>query len=147
MNFDQYRNACEALGRPELADDPRFATRDARLRNSEAQRTEFGAILKQMTTADAISTLEAADVPCARVLSRHEVFADPQVIHNRTIIEEVHPTAGRIRTVKPPAKFSATPTQLRHHSPGKGEHTDEILSELGFHNHEIEELRAKDIVA
>ena len=147
VNFDQYRNACEALGRPELADDPRFATRDARLRNSAAQRTEFGAILKQMTTADAISTLEAADVPCARVLSRHEVFADPQVIHNRTIIEEVHPTAGRIRTVKPPAKFSATPTQLRHHSPGKGEHTDEILSELGFHNHEIEELRAKDIVA
>ena len=147
VNFDQYRNACEALGRPELANDPRFATRDARLRNSEAQRIEFAAILKQMATADAISALEAADVPCARVLSRHEVFADPQVIHNRTIIEEVHPTVGRIRTVKPPAKFSATPTQLRRHSPGKGEHTDEILSGLGFHNHEIEELRAKDIVA
>jgi crotonobetainyl-CoA:carnitine CoA-transferase CaiB-like acyl-CoA transferase len=147
VNFSQYKGACVALGRPDLANDPRFATRDARLRNADAQRTEFGAILKPMTSADAISALEAADVPCARVLSRQEVFADPQVIHNQTIVEEVHPTAGRIRTAKPPAKFSGTPTHLHSHSPGKGEHTDEILRELGFRDPEIEKLRAKEIVA
>jgi len=91
--------------------------------------------------------LEAADVPCARVLSRQEVFADPQVVHNQVIVEEIHPTAGRIRTAKPPAKFSATPTQLRSHAPGKGEHTDEILRELGFRDPDIEKLRSEDIVA
>jgi crotonobetainyl-CoA:carnitine CoA-transferase CaiB-like acyl-CoA transferase len=147
VNFDQYKGACMALGRPALADDPRFATRDARLRNADAQRTEFASILKTMTSADAISALEAADVPCARVLSRQEVFADPQVLHNQVIVEEIHPTAGRIRTAKPPAKFSATPTQLRSHAPGKGEHTDEILRELGFRDPDIEKLRSKDIVA
>ncbi len=100
-----------------------------------------------MATVDAISALEAADVPCARVLSRQEVFDDPQVVHNGLVVEEFHATAGRIRTVLPPAKFSGTPTQLERQSPGKGEHTDEILLELGFHIREIEELRANDIVA
>ncbi len=147
VNVAQYRGACVALGRPELADDPRFATREARLRNADAQRAEFAAILKPMATVDAISALEAADVPCARVLSRQEVFDDPQVVHNGLVVEEFHATAGRIRTVLPPAKFSGTPTQLERQSPGKGEHTDEILLELGFHIREIEELRANDIVA
>ena len=87
VNFGQYKGACQALGRPDLAEDPRFATRDARLRNADAQRTEFAAILKPMTTVDAISALEAADVPCARVLSREEVFTDPQVLHNRIIVD------------------------------------------------------------
>lgn len=147
VNFGQYKGACQALGRPDLAEDPRFATRDARLRNADAQRTEFAAILKPMTTVDAISALEAADVPCARVLSREEVFTDPQVLHNRIIVDETHPTAGRTRTVKPPARFNSTPTALQRHSPGKGEHTDEILRELGFDDHDIQRLRVEDVVA
>ena len=147
VNFDQYKGACHALGRPELADDPRFATRDARLQNADAQRSEFAATLETMLTDDALSALEAADVPCARVVSRQEVFQDPQVLHNDIIISETHPTAGQIRTAKPPAKFSKTPTALTRHAPGKGEHTDEILSQLGLDSSEIDELRKHNIVA
>ena len=147
VNFDQYKGACEALGRPELAEDPRFATRDARLQNADAQRSEFAVTLKTMSTSDALSALEAADVPCARVISREEVFDDPQVLHNDIIISETHPTAGPIKTVKPPAKFSGTPTALTRHSPGKGEHTDEILAQLGFSQSEIDELHKQNIVA
>ena len=147
VNFEQYKGACHALGRPELADDPRFATRDARLQNADAQRSEFAATLETMLTDDALSALEAADVPCARVVSRQEVFQDPQVLHNDIIISETHPTAGQIRTAKPPAKFSKTPTALTRHAPGKGEHTDEILSQLGFDSSEIDELRKHNIVA
>jgi len=147
VNFDQYKGACHALGRPELADDPRFATRDARLQNADAQRSEFAATLETMLTDDALSALEAADVPCARVVSRQEVFQDPQVLHNDIIISETHPTAGQIRTAKPPAKFSKTPTALTRHAPGKGEHTDEILRQLGFNSSEIDELRKHNIVA
>ncbi len=146
VNFDQYKGACEALGRPELAEDPRFATRDARLRNADAQRSEFAATLETMSTSDALSALEAADVPCARVISRQEVFDDPQVLHNDIIISEMHPTAGPIRTVKPPAKFSRTPTALTRHAPAKGEHTDEILTQLGFNQSQIDELHAQNIV-
>ncbi len=147
VNFEQYKGACHALGRPELADDPRFATRDARLQNADAQRSEFAATLETMLTDDALSALEAADVPCARVVSRQEVFQDPQVLHNDIIITETHPTAGQIRTAKPPAKFSKTPTALTRHAPGKGEHTDEILSQLGLDSSEIDELRKHNIVA
>ncbi len=147
VNFDQYKGACEALGRPELANDPRFATRDARLQNADAQRSEFAATLETMLTDDALLALEAADVPCARVVSRQEVFEDPQVLHNDIIISETHPTAGQIRTVKPPAKFSKTPTALTRHAPGKGEHTDEILRQLGLESSEIDELRKQNIVA
>ena len=147
VNFEQYKGACHALGRPELADDPRFATRDARLQNADAQRSEFAATLETMLTDDALSALEAADVPCARVVSRQEVFQDPQVLHNDIIISETHPTAGQIRTAKPPAKFSKTPTALTRHAPGKGEHTDEILRELGLSSSEIDELRNHNIVA
>jgi crotonobetainyl-CoA:carnitine CoA-transferase CaiB-like acyl-CoA transferase len=147
VNFDQYKGACHALGRPELADDPRFATRDARLQNADAQRSEFAATLETMLTDDALSALEAADVPCARVVSRQEVFQDPQVLHNDIIISETHPTAGQIRTAKPPAKFSKTPTALTRHAPGKGEHTDEILRQVGFNSSEIDELRKHNIVA
>ena len=146
VNFDQYKGACEALGRPELAEDPRFATRDARLRNADAQRSEFAATLETMSTSDALSALEAADVPCASVISRQEVFDDPQVLHNDIIISEMHPTAGPIRTVKPPAKFSRTPTALTRHAPAKGEHTDEILTQLGFNQSQIDELHAQNIV-
>ncbi|HAX04132.1 MAG TPA: hypothetical protein DCX77_00510 [Acidimicrobiaceae bacterium] len=147
VNFDQYKGACEALGRPELANDPRFATRDARLQNADAQRSEFAATLETMLTDDALLALEAADVPCARVVSRQEVFEDPQVLHNDIIISETHPTAGQIRTAKPPAKFSKTPTALTRHAPGKGEHTDEILRQLGLESSEIDELRKQNIVA
>jgi len=147
VNFDQYQGACEALGRPELAEDPRFATRDARLQNADAQRSEFAATLKTMSTSDALSALETADVPCARVISRQEVFDDPQVLHNDIIVTETHPTAGPIKTVKPPARFSGTPTALTRHSPGKGEHTDEILAQLGFSQGAIEELHDQNIVA
>ena len=147
VNFEQYKGACHALGRPELADDPRFATRDARLQNADAQRSEFAATLETMLTDDALSALEAADVPCARVVSRQEVFQDPQVLHNDIIISETHPTAGQIRTAKPPAKFSKTPTALTRHAPGKGEHTDEILSQLGLDSSEIDELRKHNIIA
>lgn len=146
-NFKQYQGACSALGRPDLADDPRFATRDARLKNSEAQRAEFAAAMKTMTTADALAALREADVPSAPVISRHDIFDDPQVLHNGSIIEAEHPTAGRTRTARPPARYAKTPTLIERHAPGKGEHTDEILSELGHDAGDIARLRAAGVVA
>ena len=147
VNFEQYKGACEALGRPELAEDPRFASRDARLQNAAAQRSEFAAILQNFSTADALSALEDADVPCARVLSRQEIFDDPQVLHNDIIVSELHPVAGPIRTVKSPVRFRGTPAGLHRHAPSKGEHTDEILGELGFSQNQIQDLHTQNIVA
>ena len=147
VNFKQYQGACEALGKPELANDPRFATRDARLQNADAQRAEFAALLRQLSTKEALAALVAADVPCARVASRKDVFQDPQVLHNDIILDEVHPRIGRVRTVRPPAKFSKTPVSLNRPAPSKVEHTDEILLELGLDAGQIAALRDQQIVA
>jgi len=145
-NFAQYQGACRAVGRADLADDPRFSTREARMRNAHAQRAEFGAALLMLTSEQALDALRAADVSCGPVLDRHEVLDDPQVRHNGTVIEGEHPTAGRTRTVRPPARFSETPTAIERHAPGKGEHTVEILGELGVPAEEIERLREIGVV-
>lgn len=145
-NFKQYKSACEALGRPELADDPRFATRDARIKNGQAQRDEFGAILKNFTRDEAIRVLTEHDVPCAPVLARSEVFDDPQVQHNGSVVEQEHPVAGRTRTIRPPARYSKTPTSLHRQAPQKSEHTSEVLAELGFDASAITELRDGGII-
>jgi crotonobetainyl-CoA:carnitine CoA-transferase CaiB-like acyl-CoA transferase len=146
-NVKQLRAACTALGRPELADDPRFATRESRIRYADDQRAEFSAILAEMTRDDAIAALRAHDVACAPVLARHEIFDDPQVIHNKTIIDAEHPVAGRTRTVRPPARFSKTPSVIHRPSPSKGEHTDEVLVELGYSSEDLEALRVKGTIA
>ena len=144
---EQYARVCKTLGVPHLADDPRFATREARIRNSNEHQREFAKLLSEFTTADALNALEEADVPCAPVLSITEVFDDPQVKHNETVLTHHHPVAGQVRTTRFPARFSKTPTQLERLAPGKGEHTDEVLAELGRSPAEIDRLRAEGIVA
>ena len=144
---EQYARVCGKLGVSHLADDPRFATREARIRNSNEHQREFAKLLGEFTTADALKALEEADVPCAPVLSITEVFDDPQVKHNETVLTHHHPVAGQVRTTRFPARFSKTPTQLERLAPGKGEHTDEVLTELGRSPAEIAELRAEGTVA
>lgn len=144
---EQYARVCVSLGVPHLADDSRFATRDARIRNSNEHQQEFAKLLGEFTTADALKALCDADVPCAPVLARGEVFDDPQVKHNETLLTHEHPVAGRVHTTRFPARFSKTPTQLARLAPGKGEHTEEVLAELGYSGVDIAAMRTDGIVA
>ncbi len=146
VSYKQFQGAARAVGRPELAEDPRFASRESRLIHSILMRQEFGKALAEMSTKDAIEALQSADVPCAPVLSRDEVIVDPQVEHTGIIVEMEHPTAGRTLTTRPPATFSKTPTSIRLPAPGRGEHDDEVLSELGYEQARIDELRADGVI-
>jgi len=143
---DKFRRAMEGLGRPELADDERFATRAGRVRHAaaliDACRDTFG----RLTTADALARLRNADVPSAPVKSLDETLADPQVTHNRVVETHRHPTAGTVRITRPAARFSATPTAITRHAPGFGEHTDEVLTELGLDTATIATLRADGVI-
>jgi crotonobetainyl-CoA:carnitine CoA-transferase CaiB-like acyl-CoA transferase len=99
-------------------------------------------VLRGRTTEERIECLEAEDVPCAPVLTRHEMIRHPQVVANALIVETEHPRAGRLRQSRTPAVFSATPTEHRRGAPGLGADTSEILAEAGYSAEEIAALLA-----
>ena len=91
--------------------------------------------------------IEAADVPCGPVNDFDTIWSDPQFVANETFFEYEHPQAGRVRAVRSPARFSRTTSELRHHAPGLGQQTDEVLAEFGFDSAEITALRARKVVS
>ena len=102
----------------------------------------MGEILSTNASQYWLERLDAADVPCAPVLARSQVAADPQVIHNGLIETLDQPGLGALRQPRPAARFERTPAAIGGPAPAIGEHTDEILSELGFSADAIAALKA-----
>ena len=143
----EWKGLATALGHPEWIDDPRFNTVAARIRNI-GERLELTAqILATGTSAQWLARLEANDVPCAPVHSREDVIRDAQVAANELIVESNHPHAGPMRQPRPAARFDKTPAGLHRYAPLLGEHSDEILRELGIEGQAAAELRAAGVVA
>jgi crotonobetainyl-CoA:carnitine CoA-transferase CaiB-like acyl-CoA transferase len=138
---------CEAIGRPALATDPRFATRRVRLEN----RGELVAILVPIFAARPVkewmARLEQRDVLCAPVNRYADLPADPQVIASRMLVAEEHPRAGRFTTLDTPIRFSRTPGGVREPAPALGEHTDLVLRAAGVEPGELARLRGLGVIA
>ena len=127
----EWRGLCGVLGKPEWIEDPRFRTGAARSANVVERVTLVGEILRHDTSAAWLEKLDAAEVPCAPVLTRRELLDDPQVAANGLVVEYEQPGLGRVRQARPAARFERTPSRIRRPAPGIGEHTREILAELG----------------
>ncbi|MBV1796520.1 CoA transferase [Siccirubricoccus sp. G192] len=127
----EWRGLCRVLEKPEWIDDPRFRTPSVRSANAAARLSLVGEMLAQGDGADWLARLDEAEVPCAPVLTRRELLADPQVAANGLIVEFDQPGLGRIRQARPAARFERTPAEIRRPAPAIGEHTSEILAELG----------------
>ena len=97
--------------------------------------------------ADAMARMEANDVPCGVAVPVHELPHDPQVKANGLLTETTHPSIGRIQQPRTPARFSGTPAQHKPHAPTLGQHTDEVLRELGLDDARISALRVDKVVA
>ncbi len=135
-----------ALGHPEWRDDPRFTSVARRERFADDRLKLTAEVLATGTSAHWLERLRAESVPCAPVLDREDLLSDPQIAANRLIVESDHPHAGRMRQARPAAQFDATPAELRRPAPLLGEHTDEILAEIGVAEAEIAQLRRAGVL-
>jgi crotonobetainyl-CoA:carnitine CoA-transferase CaiB-like acyl-CoA transferase len=139
----QWSALATALGRPELADDPRFATVSTRIANRDLVLQTLDSIFVQRSAAQWVAALEAADVPVSPVNSMDAVFANPQVRHRGLRTTVTHQTAGAVDLIANPIRYPAGPAITYTAPPLLGEHTDEILTGvLGKTPDEIAQLRS-----
>jgi crotonobetainyl-CoA:carnitine CoA-transferase CaiB-like acyl-CoA transferase len=142
MSDAEWKGMARATGHLEWLDDARFSTPGGRVANSDARLRMVGDVLRERTSAQWLAALETEDVPCAPILSREQLIADPQVAENELLIEDEHPLAGRIRYARPAARFDRTPAESRRPAPALGQHNREILAQIGYSDQEVAELRA-----
>jgi formyl-CoA transferase len=141
-----WRRLCEALGRKDLLEDPRFKANEDRAKNRAALNEALNQALKSRTSAQWVEALNAAGVPCGPIYSVDQVFADPQVRHLEAAAEVAHPRLGRFKVVNQAVRLSRTPARMASATPELGEHTDEILKELAYTDGEIRQMRERGVV-
>jgi crotonobetainyl-CoA:carnitine CoA-transferase CaiB-like acyl-CoA transferase len=136
----QWPRLCEALGMPELAGDARFATNGGRVERRAILRPILAACFETRPTADWLAALDAAEIPAGAINDVAAAFAQPQALARGMTVEVEHPVLGTIRQAGIPFRLSATPASVRAAPPLLGEHTAEILAELGYTPAEAEAL-------
>ncbi|HEY3107834.1 MAG TPA: CoA transferase [Chloroflexota bacterium] len=145
-NDGQFRALVRVLGQAPLADDVRFATNPARVEHREALIPRLADAIAAWPAADLLAALERAGVPCAPINTLERVFADPQVEALGAVLHADHPTVGDLPLVRWPFELSGTPAALRHPPPLLGQHTDDLLAELGLRPDELAALRAEGAI-
>lgn len=136
---------CGAIALPEMAKDPRFDTKEKRGANRAAMNEILNERFSTKPTSHWIDLLNDAGIPCGPINSVDRVFADPQVKHLGMAAPVVHPILGEIQVVAQPVRLSRTPSAITRAAPEKGEHTRDILGELGYTAAQIDDLVKRQI--
>ena len=146
LNPDQYARLCEVIGDPELK-SPRFATNEGRLEHYKDFRACMEAALRRATTTEWVERMERGQIAAGPIYEFDEVFDDPQVVHLGLVADFEQPGLGPTRVLNFPARASATPASIRRPAPRLGEHTADVLRELGIADDEIERLASRGVIA
>ena len=146
-NQSNWERIVRVIGRPELAGDPRFRTNGDRMRNLAALTPLIAERLESRPSADWIGAFEEAGVPVGPVNKIGDMLADPQVKAREMVVEVEHSRLGAVKALGTPIKFSETVAKVTRGAPLLGEHTDEVLTGLGYSAAEIKALRAEGAVA
>jgi crotonobetainyl-CoA:carnitine CoA-transferase CaiB-like acyl-CoA transferase len=141
-----YRRLCEALGIEALIDDPRFRSSKDRSKNRAVLNAELDRVLAAKTSADWVELLNAKGVPSGPILNVQQVYENEQIVHLNMAVPVKHPALGELRLQAPPSTLSRTPASVRTPAPDVGEHTDEVLGELGFSADDVARLRRNKVV-
>ena len=141
-----WRPFCEAIERPDLADDDRFDANEKRVRNREELEPVLEREIQNFRTGALLDRLQERGIPASDVRDMEAVFSDPQVEARGMCWTADHPTAGEVPMPGSPMYFSRTSTSLRRHPPRLGEHTTEILREYGYTDADLERLEGLDVI-
>jgi crotonobetainyl-CoA:carnitine CoA-transferase CaiB-like acyl-CoA transferase len=141
-----WKRLCEAIGDPALIDDARFTSAEGRSRHRKDLAERIDAALSHRNSAEWVEVLNAAGVPCGPIHRMDAVFADPQVKHLQAATPVTHPTLGVQQVLAPAIRLSRTPAAVVSATPERGQHTDEVLTELGLSAADLAQLRQKGVV-
>jgi crotonobetainyl-CoA:carnitine CoA-transferase CaiB-like acyl-CoA transferase len=143
-----FRRLCQAIGRPELADDPRTRSHRGRAERRAEVNAQVGEWVRARSTDEVLERLgpRGADVPCARVAAPDELLADPQLLARGMLERHPHPTLGEIVFHGNPLRFSGAEPRARALAPALGEHNAEVFAEIGVDAAELERLAKAGIV-
>jgi formyl-CoA transferase len=140
------RRFCDVVGLPDLPADPRFDTTSKRSKNRHELNSLIAERLRTRTTAEWVAALNDAGVPAGPVYGIDEVFSDPQVRHLSMLAPVQHPTLGRLDLVRNAVTMTDAPLATRSASPDPGQHTDEVLVELGVTSGDIAAFRSRGVI-
>jgi crotonobetainyl-CoA:carnitine CoA-transferase CaiB-like acyl-CoA transferase len=142
----EFHGLCRAFGCHHMIDDPRYTTLPDRIAHIEELIEWQEQELAKRTTDEACAILDEHGVPCSRINAIAELGDDPQIRHNGSICHIDHPVGGAMRMARHPTHFGKTPAAMLHPAPGHGEHTIEVLREIGLDDQRIENLEQANVL-
>ena len=141
-----FARMCKAMGAERLLEDPDFATGEKRSQNRRRLNAEIGSFTKAYTSLDLVERLNAAGVPSGPIYDIGQMFADPQVKHVGMAVPMPHPTRKDAAVVNQAVELSRTPSVINRPTAALGEHSEEILTALGYSSNDIKALRSKKVI-